>query len=169
MKLSNIQSGINVFENSRIIMNTIAIIKRTMKDNFKNRIVKCLRSILELVKNLLKICFIGIMLLLVFLVSPVLSFWILHLTMPGFGFLAYVGGLFICIGLSIIVGIIGTTFRNAFYRAIKEWGVKTNEETSPTPSLKEITFVFSIVFLFVIAGALLMILEILMKSRSMIN
>ena len=136
-----------------------------MKDNFKNRIVKCLRSILEGVKNLLKIGFIGIMLLVVFLVSPVLSFWILHQTMPGFGFLAYVGGLFIFIGLSMIVGIIGTTFRNAFYRAIKEWGVKTNEETSPTPSLKEITFVFNIVFLFVIAGALLMILEILMKSR----
>ena len=136
-----------------------------MWDKFKNALLKRVESVLDGVKDLLKVIIVGIMLLLLFIFYPVVSFWIFHQTMPGFGFLAYVGGLFIFIGLLIILGIIVSTFQNWFYKAIKEWGVKTTEKTHPTPTLKEITFTFTIVFLLVIAGALLVILEILMKSR----
>jgi hypothetical protein len=136
-----------------------------MWDNFKNAFMEWIKSVLKGVKDLLKSCIVGIMLFLFFIFIPIVCFWIFHQTMPGFGFLAYVGGLFIFIGLLIIMGIIVTTFQNWFYGAINQWGVKTNEKTYPTPSLKEVTFIFTIVFLFVISGALLMILEILMKSR----
>jgi hypothetical protein len=136
-----------------------------MWDNFKNAFMEWIKSVLKGVKDLLKSSIVGIMLFLFFITIPIICFWIFHQTMPGFGFLAYVGGLLIFIGLFIIIGIIVTTFQNWFYKGITKWGVKTNEKTHPFPSLKEVTFIFTIVFLFVISGALLMILEILMKSR----
>jgi hypothetical protein len=136
-----------------------------MWDKFKNALVEWIKSVLKGILDLLKRCIVGIMLFLFFITIPIICFWLFHKTMPGFGFLSYVGGLFIFIGLLIIMGIIVDTFQNWFYVAINKWGVKTNEKTHPFPSLKEVTFIFTIVFLFVIAGALLMILEILMKSR----
>ena len=136
-----------------------------MWDKFKNALVEWIKSVLKGILDLLKRCIVGIMLFLFFITIPIICFWLFHKTMPGFGFLSYVGGLFIFIGLLIIMGIIVDTFQNWFYVAINRWGVKTNEKTHPFPSLTEVTFIFTIVFLFVIAGALLMILEILMKSR----
>lgn len=135
-----------------------------MRDNLKNTVIKSFGSILKGVSDLLKMSTALTILLIMFLVWPALCFWILYVNMPGFGFLAYVGGLFIFTGLSSIMAIIVTTFQNWFFRIINDWGVKSNKKTYSTPSLKYFTFIFTIVFLLVIAGALLMILEILIKS-----
>lgn len=127
--------------------------------------MKWIGSVLEGVKNLLKVSIVGIMLLIFFISLPIFCFWILYQTMPEFGFLAFFGGLFILIGLLLIIGFQAYTFRNMFYRSIKDWGVKTNEKEAPTPTVKETYMFLIITFLCVISGAILMILEILMKSE----
>ena len=136
-----------------------------MKDNLKNTIVKRFRFILKGVSDLLKMSLVGIMLLMIFLISPVLSFLILYFNMPGFGFIAYVGCLLIVTGLFFLTAVIANSFRIAFYQVIKDWGVKISEEINAIPTVKETMMFLSFFLLSIVAGALLMILEILIKSR----
>ena len=136
-----------------------------MKDNLKNTIVKRFRFILKGVSDLLKMSIAGIGLLMTFLVCPVLSFLILYFNMPGFGFIAYGGCLLIFTGLFFLTAVIANSFRIAFYRVIKDWGVKISEEINAIPTVKETMMFLSFFLLSIIAGALLMILEILIKSR----
>lgn len=134
-----------------------------MWDKFKSALVKWLGPFLKGVSDLLKMSIVGIMLLMIFLISPVLSFLILYFNMPGFGFIAYVGCLLIVIGLFFLTSVIANSFRNEFYRCIKEWGVKISEEINAIPTVKETMMFLSFFLLSIIAGALLMILEILIK------
>ena len=136
-----------------------------MWDKFKRALVKWLRSFLEGVIDLLKMSLVGIMLLMIFLISPVLSFLILYFNLPGFGFIAFVGCLLIVIGLFFLTSVIANSFRIAFYKVTKEWGVKISEEINAIPTVKETMMFLSFFLLSIIAGALLMILEILIKSR----
>ena len=134
-----------------------------MWDKFKSALVKWLGPFLKGVSDLLKMSIVGIMLLMIFLISPVLSFLILYFNMPGFGFIAYVGCLLIVIGLFFLTSVIANSFRNEFYWCIKVLGVKISEEINAIPTVKETMMFLSFFLLSIIAGALLMILEILIK------
>lgn len=136
-----------------------------MWDKFKNTFMEWISSILDSAKNLIKVGIVGILLLFLLLMYPIICFWILKQTMPGFGFLTYVGGLFLFVGIIFTLTLILSTFRNMFYQGIKDWGVKTNDKVGPIPTIKEITAFLIIAFLSIISGALLMILEIFIKSR----
>jgi hypothetical protein len=139
------------------------IINHHMFDKFK---IGFKNWIIELIQNLKKLgltIFINAGLILIYIVQLYIIYRILKVSLSDFGILAFIGALFLYFGIIFLIGLIVSIHQETVNNFVNNSGSRENKVK--LDSFSEIIKIVLISFLSIISGSLLIILEILIKSR----
>jgi hypothetical protein len=121
---------------------------------------------IELIQNLKKLgltIFINVGLFLIYIFQLYIIYGILKVSLPGFGFLTFIGGTFLYFGIIYFVILILSIHQDTVKNFVNNTGAQENKVK--LPSLSDLIKFVIVCFMSVISGSLLIILEILIKSH----